>query len=64
MDEEEAITLFNPAAERMFGRTADETIGRQVECLMPAELRERYRQSLHTCFTSGVPDEIAGKASN
>ncbi len=46
----------------MFGRTADETIGRQVECLMPAELRERYRQSLHTCFTSGVPDEIAGKA--
>ena len=32
-----AITLWNPAAERMFGYAADEAIGRSVRMLYPAD---------------------------
>jgi PAS domain S-box-containing protein len=40
MDHEGRITEFNPAAERMFGRTKDEALGRPLaETLIPPRLR-------------------------
>jgi two-component system sensor kinase FixL len=35
MDGQGRITLFNPAAERMFGWTAEEIVGKKVNLLMP-----------------------------
>ncbi len=40
------IRLFNPAAERIFGYSADEVVGKNVMMLMPGSFRERHRQGL------------------
>jgi len=42
-DEQERILVFNAAAEKMFGCSAAETIGRPVECFIP----ERFRAKPH-----------------
>jgi PAS domain S-box-containing protein len=42
IDEQGRIDRFNPAAERMFGYTRDEAIGRNVSLLMPSPHREAH----------------------
>ena len=44
IDEQGTITLFNPAAGRIFGWKAEDMIGRSVDCLMP-----RMRSNILTC---------------
>jgi PAS domain S-box-containing protein len=47
MDQNGAILEFNPAAERTFGYTQDEVVGRELaEMLIPPDLRERHRTGL------------------
>src|SRR6476659_2842537 len=47
MDHEGRVVDFNPAAERTFGYTVDEAVGRDMaERIIPPELRERHRQGL------------------
>ncbi|MFQ5805257.1 MAG: CHASE domain-containing protein [Phycisphaerae bacterium] len=55
------ITLFNPAAESMFGRTAPEMLGQPLDCLMPEIYRERHRQYVKGYFTHGEPHGAIGK---
>ncbi|MCA1648108.1 MAG: PAS domain S-box protein [Chloroflexi bacterium] len=60
------IVLWNPAAEAMFGYTASEVIGRPIELLVPAQLRdahlgglERYDQTGHgRLIDQGTPVEL------
>ena len=54
-DADGLITLFNPAAERLFGWVAAEVIGRPVTLLMP----ERYREGHH----AGIRRLAAGDAA-
>jgi two-component system sensor kinase FixL len=42
IDEAGLIRIFNPAAERIFGFRAEEVIGQNVHCLMPAPYREQH----------------------
>src|SRR6266581_72743 len=39
LDDQQRVVLFNPAAERMFGFSAKEMLGRSIERLIP----ERFR---------------------
>jgi PAS domain S-box-containing protein len=48
MDHHGLVTEFNPAAERMFGYTRAEAIGREMaEVIIPERLREAHRRGLH-----------------
>lgn len=46
IDERGRIELFNPAAERMFGHSIDEVIGRNISVLMPEADREFHDLAL------------------
>jgi PAS domain S-box-containing protein len=51
-DRDGIIRFWNPGAERIFGRTAAETIGRSLDLIIPERLRERHWQGFrHTVAT-------------
>jgi len=47
------IETFNPAAEVMFGYTADEVLGRNVDMLMPSPYREEHDTYLSRYLATG-----------
>jgi PAS domain S-box-containing protein len=53
------IVLINPAAQAMFGRTADETLGRHLELLVPerhrAQMRRQMAEMVAVQATAGPP---------
>jgi PAS domain S-box-containing protein len=51
VDERMHITLFNPAAELMFGRTAEKTLGMKLDVLIPSYLRSAHLNHMQQ-FTS------------
>jgi PAS domain S-box-containing protein len=54
MDDQGRITEFNPAAERAFGYTHAEAVGRDlVELLVPTELHAQYRAAIRQHLASG-----------
>ena len=59
--EDGLITLFNPAAEKMFGRKKEEMLGQPLDCLMPEEYRKLHGQYVKSYFTTGKPDRAVGR---
>jgi PAS domain S-box-containing protein len=56
MDHEGKVVEFNPAAERTFGFTSAEAVGREMaELIVPPDLRERHRHGLRRYLESGEP---------
>lgn len=54
MDASGCITLFNPAAEEMFGHPAAEVVGRELaEVAIPHELRDAHRAGLARVEATG-----------
>jgi PAS domain S-box-containing protein len=47
------ITLWNPAAENVFGYTANEAVGMSIEALVPASLKVRHRAGLANFSVTG-----------
>jgi PAS domain S-box-containing protein len=54
VDESQRVTTFNPAAERMFGYTANEALGRRIDFLLPARFRRSHRGHVRRFGESGV----------
>ena len=58
-DENGWITLFNPGAERLFGWTAAEVLGRPVTLLMPERYRDGHRAGVRR-MAADSPLRLAG----
>lgn len=52
-DAEGKITLWNPAAERMFGFTPGEALGQSLDLIIPERLRGRHWEGYHKTMASG-----------
>ena len=48
-----AITLWNPAAELMFGFSASEALGQSLDMIIPGKLRQRHWDGYHKTMASG-----------
>jgi PAS domain S-box-containing protein len=48
-----AITVWNPAAERLFGFTQAEALGNSLDLIVPERLRERHWAGYERTMTSG-----------
>src|SRR4051794_11043657 len=56
MDADGRVVEFNPAAERTFGFTQDEAVGREMAALIvPPDLRERHRRGLRRYLETREP---------
>jgi PAS domain S-box-containing protein len=60
------ITGWNPAAERLFGYTADEAVGQRIDIIIPEERREEMRGILARirCGETVEHHETARRAKN
>jgi two-component system cell cycle sensor histidine kinase/response regulator CckA len=59
--EDGLITLFNPAAEKLFGRSRGEMVGQPLDSLMPDEYRARHQDYIRAYFATGKPDGAIGR---
>ena len=55
IDSKGLIKAFNPAAERLFGYSADEVLGQSVKLLMPSPDREQHDRYIANYLKTGVP---------
>ncbi|QQP88898.1 diguanylate cyclase [Skermanella sp. TT6] len=53
IDEGHRISLFNPAAERLFGYRADEVLGRSLDLLLPERSRQVHRRHVERFAGTG-----------
>jgi PAS domain S-box-containing protein len=53
-DREGVITLFNPAAERIFGYRSEEVVGQPLVLLIPPEYRDEHRQGFERYLATGL----------
>jgi PAS domain S-box-containing protein len=54
IDEAMHIVMINPAAQRMFGRSAAQVLGQDLSVLIPGALRERHTAHVQAFMASGV----------
>jgi PAS domain S-box-containing protein len=53
-DAQGAITLWNPACERLFGFTEAEALGRSMDLIIPERLRRRHWEGYHQTMATGI----------
>jgi len=63
IDEQQRITLFNPAAERMFGFTQAQIEGQPLDRLLPSGARDKHRGHVRTFGATGVTSRRMGELS-
>jgi methyl-accepting chemotaxis protein len=59
IDENNHVTFFNSAAERLWGRNRDVVIGQNVKMLVPSDIRPNHDNLVNANRTTGV-DKIVG----
>ena len=63
VDDRQAIVIFNPAAEKMFGCAASEAMGTPLEQFIPARFREAHRRHINRFGATGVTTRRMGANS-
>jgi PAS domain S-box-containing protein len=58
IDEQGIITVFNPAATRIFGYAAEESIGRNISMLIPSPLAAEHDRYIKQFLAGGKPGMI------
>jgi PAS domain S-box-containing protein len=61
IDERQLIVMFNPGAERMFGRSAAEMIGQPLDRLIPERFRARHEEQIRGFAASGQAHRRMGE---
>lgn len=59
-DRQGKIVYWNPAAERIFGRSREEAVGNHVETLIPARLAKGYRDMFERATAGGGSRGLGG----
>jgi PAS domain S-box-containing protein len=52
-DQDGIVRFWNPGAERLFGYSPDETIGRSLDLIIPERLRERHWEGFRRVMATG-----------
>ncbi|OHX20205.1 EAL domain-containing protein [Chromobacterium sphagni] len=60
IDQQQRITLFNPAAEAMFGLTREAMLGQRLDRLLPVQHRERHGQLVEAFGRTGKTSRMMG----
>jgi len=60
IDEEQRVVLFNPAAERMFGCSVDEALGKSVTHFIPKRFRAGHDEHIRRFRETGVTNRRMG----
>ena len=53
-DAEGRITLWNQAAERIFGHRAEDALGQSMDMIIPTRQRERHWEGYHKTMATGI----------
>jgi PAS domain S-box-containing protein len=53
-DAQGAVTLWNPACERMFGYTESEMLGQSMDVIIPERLRGRHWEGYQKTMATGI----------
>ena len=53
-DAQGSITLWNPAAERMFGHTESEALGQSLDIIIPQRQQQRHWDGYHKTMATGI----------
>lgn len=61
VEADQRIRLFNPAAEKMFQRSASEVIGKPLTILIPKRLRAKHEDDLRTFGKTSVTKRSMGR---
>lgn len=59
-DRQGKIVYWNPAAERIFGRSREEAVGNHVEAIIPARLAKGYRDMFERATAGGGSRGLGG----
>ncbi len=61
LDQTRRISVFNPAAERMFGYPAEQMLGQPLDLLLPDEARHAHPQHIDAFALSGATTRRMGR---
>ena len=62
INEDHGITLFNPGAERMFGCTLQEAMGKPLNRFIPERFRTQHTLHIHHFAHSDLTQQMPGKS--
>ena len=60
VNEKGLISLFNPAAEKMFGQDKAEVLGKSIDLLIPEQYGTQHQQHVKNYFETNMPNNAIG----